>query len=141
MNGTQTTGAQIIINPATSAELGGSQGATDRDGTIDWSTVGVPWNDFGPYLINWNISVQGTGGQAQDSTQTTVIIDQTPDNFAIPETKDKIKEQEPVETPETEILSELLLVDGIDIPVEIKSNYPIQVDINANDDWQDVRQI
>ena len=141
LNGTQTTGAQIIINPATSAELGGSQGATDRDGTIDWSTVGVPWNDFGPYLINWNISVQGTGGQAQDSTQTTVIIDQTPDNFAIPETKDKIKEQEPVETPETEILSELLLVDGIDIPVEIKSNYPIQVDINANDDWQDVRQI
>ena len=141
LDGTTSVGTAIDITPATSAELGGTQGSTDRDGTIDWVTIGVPWNNFGPYLINWTISVTGTGGTAQDSTTTSVIIDQTPDNFVIPESKDKFKEQEPVETPETEVLSELLLVDGIDIPVEIKANYPLLVDKNLEDNWQGVREL
>ena len=100
LDGTTSVGTAIDITPATSAELGGTQGSTDRDGTIDWVTIGVPWNNFGPYLINWSIAVSGTGGTAQDTTTTSVIIDQTPDNFVIPESKDKFKEQEPVETPE-----------------------------------------
>tara|TARA_B100001250_G_scaffold46655_2_gene36563 strand:- start:1965 stop:4976 length:3012 start_codon:yes stop_codon:yes gene_type:complete len=141
LDGTQSVGTTIVVNPATSSELGGTSGTTDRDGTIDYTTVGVPWNDFGPYLITWVIAVNGTGGSAQDSTNTSVIIDQTPDNFSIPESKDKVKEEEPVESPETTVLSELLLVDGIDIPVEIKANYPIQVDKNLEDDWKGVREI
>jgi hypothetical protein len=141
LDGSQTTGSVIVVNPATSSELGGTQGQTDRDGTIDWSTVGVPWNDFGPSQIAWTIQVQGAGGSASDSTQTGVVIDRTPDNFIIPESKDKVKEEEPVESPDTTVLSELLLVDGIDIPVEIKANYPIKVDKNLEDNWNGVREI
>ena len=141
LDGSQTTGSVIVINPATSSELGGTQGQTDRDGVIDWSTVGVPWNDFGPSQISWTIQVQGAGGSASDFTQTGVVIDRTPDNFVIPPSEDQIRDEDPVETPDTTVLSELLLVDGIDIPVEIKANYPIQVDKNLEDNWQGVREI
>ena len=59
----------------------------------------------------------------------------------IEESDDKLKDAEPVYTPDAELLSEMYLIDDIDIPVEIKSNYPIKVDINKNDNWEDVRQI
>ena len=141
LDGSNTVGSVVVVNPATSSELGGTQGQTDRDGVIDWSTVGVPWNNFGPSSIAWSIQVQGTGGTTSASTTTGVIIDRRPDNFIIPPSDDKIRDEEPVESPDTTVLSELILVDGIDIPVEVKANYPIQVDKNLEDNWEGVREI
>ncbi len=37
-----------------------------------------------------------------------------------------------------EVLKE---IDDIDIPVEIKANAPIQIDINKSGTWQNLRQI
>ncbi len=44
-------------------------------------------------------------------------------------------------TPEVEVLSDLLLIDDIDIQVEIKANQPIQVDINQSGEWEEVREL
>ena len=87
------------------------------------------------------MTASGGGGQVTLSKTVEVLIDITPTNIIIPETEDKFKNQDPVFAPETEILSELLLIDDIDIPVEIKSNFPIQVDINGDGTWRNVRQI
>jgi hypothetical protein len=38
-------------------------------------------------------------------------------------------------------LSDLILIDGIDVKIEIKANYPIQVDKNQEDDYNNVRQL
>lgn len=121
---------------ADSAEIG--VGTTTVTGTVN---TNISYNDFGPRRVQFVLRITGSGGVATLNAFTDIIIDETPDNFIIPETDDKFKDEDPVYTPETEILSELLLVDGIDIPVEIKSNYPIQVDINQADDWKSIRQL
>ena len=60
----------------------------------------------------------------------------------IPETEDLAKDQDPVfTTPDAEVLSQLLLVDDIDIPVEIKSNLPIEVQINDAGGFKKVREL
>jgi hypothetical protein len=124
-----------LPNPS-SSELNGTN--TYVSGT---TTANISYNDFGPKFIDIVVTAAGGGGQVTRSGRVEVIIDQYPENIIIPETEDVIKNQDPVFTPETEVLSELLLINDIDIPVEIKSNYPIQVDINGQDDWKDVRQI
>ena len=139
LNGTTVTGTSINPTPATSAELGSPDSDTVRSGTVP---ITVPWNNFGPSSVAFTLTAQGSGGSATANPVTTIIdIDQQPDNFIIDETEDVIKNQDPVYTPETEILSEMYLINDIDIPVEIKADYPIKVDINKNDDWEDVRQI
>jgi hypothetical protein len=61
------------------------------------------------------------------------------------ETDEKFATENPVYTPdiipEQTLESDLYKIKDIDIPVEIKSNYPIKVDINKNDSWDDVRSI
>ena len=139
LNGTTVTGSSINPTPATSAELGSPDSDTVRNGTIP---ITVPWNDFGPSSVAFTLTAQGSGGSATANPVTTIIdIDQQPDNFIIEETDGVLKDQDPVYTPESEILSEMYLINDIDIPVEIKADYPIKVDINKNDNWEDVRQI
>jgi hypothetical protein len=143
LNGTVVTGTTINRTAATSAEINGGASGTVSDTRANGTGVPitVPWNNFGPYQIDFVIVAAGTGGTAEDTARTIVNIDQTPDNFIVDETDDKLKDQDPVYTPETEILSEMYQINDIDIPVEIKADYPIKVDINKNDDWEDVRQI
>ena len=76
-----------------------------------------------------------------DSSNTTVVIDQLPNNFNIPESEDLIKDEPLVLSPNTEILTELILIDDIDIPVEIKANRAILVDKNRQEIWDKVRSI
>ena len=83
----------------------------------------------------------GDGGSFVDEESIPVIIDETPENLNIPERDDILKDQDPVIVPDTEILSETLLIDDIDIPVEIKSDWPILVDKNLDGTWTKVRQI
>ena len=139
LDGSTVVGSSINRAAATSSELGDPNSQTVRNGTVP---ITVPWNNFGPSSIVFTLTAVGSGGTATASPQTTIIdIDQQPDNFIIDETEGVFKDQQPVYTPETEILSEMYLINDIDIPVEIKADYPIKVDINKNDDWENVREI
>ena len=138
LDGTTTTGTSINRTPATGAELGDPDSETKADGTVP---IVVPWNNFGPSQISFSIDVVGEGGTANDVELTTVNIDQTPDNLNIPDSDELLKAQEPVFSPEGDILSELILIDDIDVDIEIKANYPIQVDTNKENDYKNVRQL
>lgn len=136
---TEIAGDPINLPAANSAENGKPDSQTVRSNNS--LTVSIPYNDFGPTLVRYVLVANGSGGSVTVTDSTEIIIDQTPDNIVVPEKEDAFKSQDPVFSPETEILSELLLVDDIDIPVEIKSNAPIQVDINGQGNWTDVRQL
>lgn len=138
LNGTTTTGTSINRTPATGAELGDPDSQTKANGTVP---ITVPWSNFGPSQISFSIDVVGEGGTANDVELTTVNIDQTPDNLNIPDSDELLKAQEPVFSPEGDILSELILIDDIDVDIEIKANYPIKVDTNQENDYKDVRQL
>jgi hypothetical protein len=138
LNGTTTTGTSINRTPATGAELGDPDSQTKANGTVP---ITVPWSNFGPSQISFSIDVVGEGGTANDVKLTTVNIDQTPDNLNIPDSDELLKAQEPVFSPEGDILSELILIDDIDVDIEIKANYPIKVDTNQENDYKDVRQL
>lgn len=138
LDGSTAVGATINRTPATSAELGDPDTDTVRTGTVP---ITVPWNNFGPSRVDFVLVANGTGGSLSVFDNTLVNIDQTPDNFTIEESEDLLKDADPVYTPDTEILSAMYYIDDIDIPVEIKSDWPIKVDKNANDNWEDVRQI
>ncbi|MFO0000224.1 MAG: hypothetical protein ACK559_03775, partial [bacterium] len=101
----------------------------------------IPYNESGPFSVQYIIVAQGTGGEATATSTTQIIVDTMPENLMVPETDGRFKSENPVFTPQTEILSELLLLDGVDIPVEIKANAPIQVDINKQNNWKDLRSL
>jgi hypothetical protein len=135
-DGTNAVIDDIDLPNPLSGELNGANNSVS--GTRD---LNIQYNEFGPRYIDIVMTASGGGGQVTLSRTIEVVIDVTPDNIIIPETDDKFKDQDPVFAPETEIVSELLLVDDIDVPVEIKSNFPIQVDINGQNNWKNIRQI
>ena len=61
-----------------------------------------------------------------------------PDAIDVP-SSEVLKDEEPVITPESEV--SLTLVDDIDIPVEIKPDYPIKVEIDSDGVYRDITQI
>jgi hypothetical protein len=106
----------------------------------------IDWTPLGPETIDVTISISGTGGFASESATITVNIDRLPDSVNIPDSRDKIPLDQVVSPDEETVLSDPIVVTGIDIPVEIKSNYPIEVRFNDDDpniesNWKDVRQI
>ena len=126
----------VNLTPSGSAALGNS--GAQATGTI---TYNPQWDNFGPRSIIVRLSGNGQGGSFVREETIVVNIDETPDNIDIEESEDKLKDEQPIFTPETEVVSEMYLVDDIDIPVEIKSDQPILVDINKNDNWQKLREI
>ena len=78
---------------------------------------------------------------AEDIEQVSINIDRMPDAIDIPETDDTFKNEEPVVTPDVEVTSQRLLVDDIDIPVEVKADYPIQLEIDDSGIYVDIREI
>ena len=103
--------------------------------------INPQWDNFGPRTITIRLSGTGDGGSFVDEIPIPVIIDETPENFNIPESDELLKDADPVITPDSDILSETYYVEGIDIPVEIKSSDPILVEINQSDNWTQIRQI
>jgi hypothetical protein len=77
----------------------------------------------------------------QETKNVDIVIDMTPDAIDIPSSEDKFLGEEPVITPDVQVTSENIVINDIDIPVEIKSNEPIQVEIDNSDNWMNVRQI
>jgi hypothetical protein len=101
----------------------------------------IPYNDFGPTSVTYVIVATGNGGQESKQLIIPINIDETPANFLIPESEDLLKSQEPIVTPDAVVTSYEITVDDIDIPVEIKADRPILVDINNTDTWIPIREI
>ena len=127
----------INLTPGGTAEAGQTT-LGEASGT---QTVLLAWDDFGPRSLVVRLSGTGNGGSFVVEGTIGVIIDETPDNMTIEESEDLFKDQVPVVTPDSEILGDYYEVQDVDILVEVKSDYPINVDIDANDNWQQVRQI
>lgn len=127
-------------NLSSSAQIG--VGTTNVTNTF---ATNIAYNDQGPRFVQYILNIQGDGGVITENKFVTIEIDETPDNFIIPETDEKIKEEEPVYTPDIVpdqvLISDLLSVNGIDIPIEIKANYPIKVIVNQSIDLKNVREL
>jgi hypothetical protein len=108
-------------------------------GPTNTATV-IPYTDLGPFSVTYVIVATGNGGQETKQITVPINIDETPDNFLIPDSDDLLKEQAPVSTPDATITSYQIQIDDIDIPIEVKSNKPILIKKN-NDDWIKLRQL
>ncbi len=67
----------------------------------------------------------------------TIIIDQQPDSFVIPASEGLTPNQINVVSPS--LPDPALTILGINVPVEITANAPIQISINGGN-WLDIRQ-
>ena len=129
-----TTG-NASLNTASSAEFGPN---SSYSGTYNTNIV---YTDRGPLSISYVITATGSGGSITETFTVPINVDTTPDNMTIEESEDLFKDQVPVVTPDSIILGEFYEVEDVDIKVEVKSDWPINVDINKQDDWQQVREI
>ena len=134
--------------------------STDTEGTVaNLSPVSIPnstgnsvnvtsfiytptYGDKGPQSFALTFTVDGYGNlSATDTVTVPINIDITPDAIDIPATQDSLKDETPVITPDTIVTTEQIVITDVDIPVEVKSDYPIQVDIDDADNWYNIRQI
>ena len=100
------------------------------------------YNNIGPSIVEYKLYGEGLGGLTDDDIKQVIInIDETPDAIVVPESGDLFKDEDPVVTPEETVTTNELEITDIDIPVEIKSNHPIQVEIDDDDNWRDVGEI
>lgn len=106
----------------------------------------INWNNQGPISIAFSLQGQGSGGTKTLTSFFITLIDRTPVYINIPKTEEAAPSEEPIFSPDEEsVVSEPLLVDDIDIPVEIKANRPILVRFDDDDpqsetNWYQVRQ-
>ena len=124
---------------------------TSTQGTIVNLTIGesssgtiqtqIPYNDDGPFSVTYTITATGNGGQETKQIIIPINVDETPDNFLVPESEDLIKDQEPVYTPDSNITSYEIIIGDIDIPVEVKADKPILIEINDDDEWKQIRKL
>ena len=132
----EVTGNTVNLSKGDSAESG--VGTTE---VTDTYTTTIPYTDRGPISVAFVISGSGDGGPVASSANVPIIVDLTPENLNIIESEDLLANQEPVVTPDTDVLTEQYLIDDIDIDVEVKANYPIQVQLNNSGTWENVREI
>lgn len=142
----ESTNASSISGTLRYIDLDGNDIAIDNvslsTGQTTYYLDSIPWGNRGPSTIRGIFTAYGDGNLTKTSSfDIQVDIDQIPDYIDIPDTEDTIKDEDPVITPDVEVISTQIVIDDIDIPVEIKSNYPIQVDIDNGGLWQNVRQI
>lgn len=105
----------------------------NSSGSVNWTG-----NNAYNYVPDWSspvetIQLQFTCGGVSAFVVMSVGVDKTPDPINIPSNTGD---------PDEEFISPLIPVevDDIDVPVEIKANLPIKVEIDASGTWQDVRQ-
>ena len=110
------------------------------DGSV--YTYAPTWGNRGPQSILVTMTANGQGGlQTIRQVSVPVNIDQTPDAIDIPSTEDKLRGEEPVITPDVEVVSDQIVIEDIDIPVEVKADYPIQVEIDNSNVWYNVQEL
>ena len=130
------TGTSITLPACSSAEFGAT--GSSVSGSF---TTAIPYNTRGPRSVTYTMTATGSGGSVEVYDSITINIDETPDSVVIPETDGVFKDQDPVYTPDGTVLSEVIQINDIDIPVEIKSANPIQVRFNNDTTWYNLRQI
>jgi hypothetical protein len=135
----------LRITPSYAYNNGGSTGSTINlpigpsvDGIIQTQ---IPYNNFGPFFVTYTIVATGNGGQETKQIMIPINVDETPDNFLVPESTDLLKSQDPIFTPDKVVTSYKIKIDDIDIPVEIKADKPILVDKNEQQNWNKIRKI
>ena len=102
----------------------------------------VTYHDRGPRTITYILYGVGQAGlTAMDQLIVPINIDQTPDAIDIPSTEDKLRDELPVITPNIEVTTEQIVVEDIDIPVVIKADYPIQVEIENSGTYLPVEEM
>ena len=102
----------------------------------------VTYHDRGPRSISYVLYAVGQAGlTAIDQLIVPVNIDQTPDAIEIPSSEDKLRDEEPVITPNIEVTTEQIVIDDIDIPVTIKASLPIQVEIENSGTYLPVEEL
>lgn len=113
---------------------------TANDGSV--YTYTPTWGNRGPQSILVTMTANGQGGLTTvKQSSVPVNIDQTPDAIDIPSTEDKLRDEEPVITPDVEVITDQIVIDDIDIPVEVKADYPIQVEIDNSNVWYNVQEL
>ena len=128
LDGVETIGPDVVLPTGDNVS-----------GTITHTPV---WDNRGPMRIEYKLRAEGVGSLTDEDVEIVpAIIDQLPDAITVPESNDLIKDQAPVISPDVELTTDQLLVTDIDIPVEIKSNYPIQVEIDNDGIWIDVENL
>ena len=118
--------------------ISANQSGTVTD-TIPWTSYDEPME---PTLNSVRYTISATNGISTDSESTgemPIEGDKMPDLIVIPPSDNLDKEEEPVISPV--VTSNALLVDDIDVPVEIKSDNPIKVEIDGDGTWRDVQEI
>jgi hypothetical protein len=132
-----------VLHQTVDLTLGGTAeaGQTELGEASGIETISLVWDDYGPRSYVVKLTGSGNGGTFVLENTIAVVIDETPDNMSIEESEDLLKDQVPVINPESEILSEFYKINGIDIPVEVLSDWPINVDVDKSGDWKQIRQI
>ncbi len=127
-----------VVTQMTSTTLLTNSTNTTVSDAIDWTNTydGTPKLDYVKYTIS---ATNGITTVNDDSGTIQISYDLMPDLISIPDSGPLQPDSEPVISPITE--TGALLVDDIDIPVEIKANNPVKVDVDESGTWQDVRQI
>jgi hypothetical protein len=107
----------------------------------------IPWGTEGPFTCQFTLVANGNGGSTQLNTNViNVEIDLEPIYINIPNSEDQLPGEPEVIAPEEEIvISDPIVIEDIDIPVEIKANKPIQVKFDDDDgdieaSWNNVRK-
>ena len=106
--------------------------------SIPNSTGTVSFNPYN-YIPDWSNPVSiiqlhfAAGATANHTLVISVGVDRTPDPITIPTT---------ISDPNEDVISPLIAVEvqDIDVPIEIKADQPIQVQVGGNTNWEDVRQ-
>ena len=112
---------------------------TNHSGSL---VITPPYNTVGPSQVTITITVQGFGTLSATAQSTTTInIDTMPDTIIIPSSDDLLFAENPVISPDSTVTTEEIQVTDIDIPVEIKANQPIEVDVDDQGVYLGVREI
>ena len=130
------TGTTIDLTKPNSAEPG--VGTTE---VTDTYTTTIPYTSRGPISVTYVLNGSGEGGSVTKSQAIPIDIDMTPENLDITENKDLLLGQPDIINPGSDTLTDQYLIDDIDIDVQIKSNFPIQVQVNNSGIWENVKEL
>jgi hypothetical protein len=100
----------------------------------------ITWNDQGPFAIQYNFIATGSGGQTTDFITIDVDIDLMPVSVNAPDSLGQLPGSEVLSPNDEVVISDPMMVENIDIPVEIKATEPIQVRFDDEDTWHDLRE-
>lgn len=130
-------GNPINLTPLSSSAEFNQIGTRVENQSINFSPI---YNNDGPFEIRFIVVATGDGGQETINTPVLVNIDLVPTNIVIPETKALIDE-DPVFAPDPDAFPNLILqVGDVDIPVEVKSNKPIEMSLDGGNTWINIRE-